>query len=72
MLLPINDDLIPYCEKVQSYLKKEGFRVDVDDSKNSMKKKMRNAEVAQYNYILTIGVDEMRLGMADVRGRGDQ
>jgi len=38
-----------------------------------LKKKIREGEIAQFNYILVVGEDEMKSGCVDVRGRdGDR
>jgi threonyl-tRNA synthetase len=44
--------------------------VQLDASDNTMAKKILNSEKNQWNYMLTVGNDEMALGMVDVRARG--
>lgn len=53
-------------------MKYEKIMVKLDDSNNTQAKKVKNAEESNWNYILTIGEDEERLGMADVRVRGGE
>ena len=45
--------------------------VDVDDSANTVKKKVREAQISQYNYILVIGEKEEAAKTVHVRLRDD-
>ena len=45
---------------------------DVDRSQGNIKRKIRNAELAAWNYILVAGEDEMHDGLVDVRMRGSK
>jgi threonyl-tRNA synthetase len=69
IVLPISEKAHAYCEKVQLYLHHQGFEVSVDKSKGSIDKKVRNAQLAQWNYILVAGAQEMDEGTVDVRSR---
>jgi len=42
---------------------------ELDRSQGNIKKKIRNAQLAQFNYILVAGEDEMHEGMVNVRTR---
>ncbi len=46
--------------------------MDVDDSDNTVPKKVRNAQVHQYNYILAVGDREVKNGTVFVRYRDSQ
>nr|GMD13386.1 threonine--tRNA ligase, mitochondrial 1-like [Ipomoea batatas]GMD18212.1 threonine--tRNA ligase, mitochondrial 1-like [Ipomoea batatas]GMD19555.1 threonine--tRNA ligase, mitochondrial 1-like [Ipomoea batatas]GMD21211.1 threonine--tRNA ligase, mitochondrial 1-like [Ipomoea batatas] len=46
-----------------------GFHVDVDTSDRTIQKKVREAQVAQYNYILVVGEKEATTGEVSVRVR---
>lgn len=48
-------------------MKKTGLRVSVDDSSDSLGKKMRNAEIDHVNYILVVGEQEMKSSSLAVR-----
>lgn len=63
---------MPYAQKIEAAMKFEKMMVKLDDSNNTQAKKVKNAEEDQWNYILTIGEDEEKLGMADVRVRGGE
>ena len=43
--------------------------VDVDDSKDTFKKKVRNAQIAQYNFQLVVGEQEVTNGTVNIRTR---
>jgi threonyl-tRNA synthetase len=50
-------------------IKKAGFICDVDDSNESMNKKIRNAQLLQINYMLTVGDKEMENKTISLRTR---
>ena len=52
MVVPVGPTFNEYAAKVKEQLKSEGFMCDVDlDNSNTMNKKVRNAQLAQYNFI---------------------
>jgi len=46
-----------------------GFECAIDRSNGQINKKVRNAQLAQWNYILVAGEEEMESGTVDVRTR---
>ncbi|MBF0302460.1 MAG: threonine--tRNA ligase [Desulfamplus sp.] len=58
VILPINDDLAPYAHGVSSQLSEYGIRCDVDTRTESLKKKIRDAQVNYTPLIITIGDKE--------------
>jgi threonyl-tRNA synthetase len=46
-----------------------GYECAIDRSSGQINKKVRNAQLAQWNYILVAGEDEMNAGLVDVRTR---
>lgn len=44
----------------------------MDRSQGQINKKIRNAQLAQWNYILVAGEDEMAQGLVDVRTRDNK
>ena len=54
------------------YLHKEGFEVELDRSNAQLNKKIRNAQLDQWNFILVAGEDEVRDGQVDIRSREGQ
>ena len=52
MIVPISQASQEYAEQVRSRIRGKRFFVDVDHSDSKMEKKIRDAQLAQYNYIL--------------------
>ena len=46
-----------------------GFDIEVDLTQVSLNKKIRNAQLKQFNYILVAGQDEAASGEIDIRTR---
>ncbi len=67
VLLPINDDLIPYAETVKARLESAGLRVSVDGRTESLNKKVREAQLDYIPLILTVGNKEKEAGTLSVR-----
>jgi threonyl-tRNA synthetase len=67
VLLPINDDLIPYAQKVGYKLESTGLRTEVDGRTESLNKKIREAQLANIPLILTIGAKEKQADTLAVR-----
>ena len=60
-----------FRSKVQKQLHEAGFFVDVDSSDSTLNKKIRNAEIAQYNFIFVVGAEEESSNSVNVRSRDD-
>lgn len=69
IVLPISEKAAEYCEGVYKYLHRLGFECSIDRSSGQINKKVRNAQLAQWNYILVAGEEEMESGTVDVRTR---
>ena len=67
IILPLNDDLVPYCNEVHAVLKNAGLRVEVDSRSESLNKKVREAQLQYIPLILTIGDKEKQAGTLAVR-----
>ena len=67
ILLPINDDLIPFAGQLGATLGKAGLRVEVDRRSESLKRKVRDAQLQQIPLILTCGAKEQEEGTVSVR-----
>jgi threonyl-tRNA synthetase len=67
VLLPINDDLIPFAEEVAAAMIAAGLRVEVDDRTESLNRKVREAQLAKTPLILTCGGKEKDAGTVSVR-----
>ena len=58
-LIPVADTHAPYAHEVAANIRGTGFSCDVDDSHESVGKKVRNAQLHQINYMLTVGDNEV-------------
>jgi len=68
-ILTVADRHQPYAEELASAIKAAGFHCDVDHSGESVSKKVRNAQLSQINYILTVGDKEMENRTLNLRTR---
>lgn len=68
-IITVADRHVEYAEEIKKMLKKSKFIVDIDDSHESVSKKIRNAQLAQINYILTVGDQEVENKTLNVRTR---
>ena len=68
-ILPINDKHSDYVNGIYQTLRKAGLRVELDQSNESIGKKIREAEVQKIPYMLVIGDKEKAEGTVAVRGR---
>lgn len=71
-IVSVADRHAPYAHEVGNTLRASGFEVHVDDSQESVSKKIRSAQLAQYNYILTVGDSEVDNKTVSVRTRDNQ
>ena len=58
-----------YACEVQQNIHEAGYYVDVDDSTRTLNKKVREAQLAQYNFILVVGAQEVESKSVNVRTR---
>ena len=72
LVVPVGKAFVPYANDVSDRLRAEGFHVAVDDSSNSLKKKVREGQLAQYNYILVVGEKEETNDSVAVRNRNNE
>eukprot|EP00042_Codosiga_hollandica_P051895 m.647611 g.647611 ORF g.647611 m.647611 type:complete len:129 (+) comp58375_c0_seq4:165-551(+) len=68
-LLPISDEQVPYAEQIARELNEAGLDVVVDRSTVSLKKKIRTAQLAQFNFFAVIGQAEVAGGTVSLRTR---
>ncbi|EAQ92167.1 hypothetical protein CHGG_00402 [Chaetomium globosum CBS 148.51] len=71
IVIPVGMGFLGYAKEVAALLKKERFHVDVDSSGNTLQKKIRNGQLAQYNFCFVVGDDEMRNRKVNIRYRDD-
>lgn len=70
-IVPVAEAYFPYAEEVRQKLHDAGYYVDVDTTNKSLAKKVREATLAQYNYILVVGEKEQKDQSVNVRLRHD-
>jgi threonyl-tRNA synthetase len=66
-LLPINDELIPFAQQQAAELEAAGLRTEVDRRSESLKRKVRDAQLNQIPLILTCGAKEQENQTVSVR-----
>ncbi|KAK4246369.1 hypothetical protein C7999DRAFT_33260 [Corynascus novoguineensis] len=71
IVIPVGMGFLGYAKEVAVLLKKERFHVDVDSTGNTLQKKIRNGQLAQYNFCFVVGDDEMRNRKVNIRYRDD-
>lgn len=70
--LTVAEEYAEGARKVVNELAKMGIRVELDDSNESVGKKIRNAELEKVPYIIVFGEKEQKSGKLAVRERGSQ
>lgn len=72
MVIPISEKYATYAKNVYEKLKENDIRVQMDDSDESLGKKIRNAEKQKIPYMLVVGEKEETDGTLAVRKRGQK
>ncbi|CAL4927221.1 unnamed protein product [Urochloa decumbens] len=65
----VSSGSVEYGKQVLARLHEAGFHVDIDMSDRTIQKKVREAQLAQFNYILVVGAQEAETGNVCVRVR---
>ncbi|KAJ4755028.1 Threonine--tRNA ligase [Rhynchospora pubera] len=65
----VSSNTLDYAKRVHEQMHKTGYYVDIDSSDRTIQKKVREAQIAQYNYILVVGAKEAETGKVCVRVR---
>lgn len=71
-VLTMNEDVKPTAQEVYKKIKNAGFRVELDDKNESIGKKVREASIQQFNYIVTIGENEVKENILAIKKRGEK
>ncbi|MEK7461673.1 MAG: threonine--tRNA ligase [Patescibacteria group bacterium] len=71
-VLPIGEAHFAYAKEVSEKLKTENIRVELDDSNESLGKKIRNAKTEKVPYMLVIGDKEVSENKATLESRADE
>ena len=68
-IITVADRHNEYAQKILQKFRDEDFHCDIDDSHESVSKKIRNAQLSQINYILTVGDAELEHKTMNLRTR---
>jgi len=72
MVVPVHQDHYPYAKEVAKVMHEAGFFAEADCGEETMNKKVRMAQLAQYNFILVVGNDEVEKRGVNVRTRSKE
>jgi len=67
IVLPVSDKHNEYADRVAAELREAGVRVELDERSESVGKKIRDAELGRYPYMLVVGDRELEAGAVAVR-----
>ncbi|KAJ6189577.1 hypothetical protein N7519_004485 [Penicillium mononematosum] len=71
LIVPVMPAVNDYAEELQKILQGDKLSVDIDISGNTMQKKIRTGQLAQYNFIFVVGASERETRSVNVRNRDD-
>ncbi|KAI8835686.1 hypothetical protein BJ741DRAFT_665239 [Chytriomyces cf. hyalinus JEL632] len=71
VVIPVSQSAYAYAHGVRKMLHDAGLHVECDDSDLTLNKKIRNAEVAHFNFIFVVGAEEETTKSVNVRNRDD-
>ena len=71
-ILTMNENTNKYAKEIYQRLFKAGFRVELDDRNDSIGKKVREASIERFNYLVTIGEEEMNKKVIAVKVPGEK
>ncbi|XP_060114650.1 threonine--tRNA ligase, mitochondrial [Heteronotia binoei] len=70
VVIPVGPDAEGYAHEVHQFFRQAGFMADVDDDFGStLNRKVRKAQLAQYNFQFVVGRQEMSKRTVNVRSR---
>lgn len=74
IVIPTKNDpkVMEYAQEVQKRVHDAGYHVDAELSDKQLAKKIRESQLAQYNYLLVVGPKEAENGTVTVRLRDNQ
>ena len=72
IILPISEHQREYAKEIFEKIKKEDIRVELDDSNESLGKRIRNAKMQKTPYVIVIGDKEKEAKTITVEGRNEK
>jgi threonyl-tRNA synthetase len=71
-LVPVADRHVPMCQELAATARGSGLRVEVDESKETVGKKIRAAQLMKTPYVVVVGDRDLDAGTFTVRDRAGQ
>lgn len=71
-ILTMNNQVQDYAKQIYSRLFEEGFMVEIDLRNESISKKVREASIEKFNYILTVGETEKKEKQIAIKKRDEK
>jgi threonyl-tRNA synthetase len=71
-IIPITDEQVPYARELEAKMRDAGMRVEVNDHKERMQAKIRDAQLQKIPYMLVVGKREFENGQVAVRLRSGE
>lgn len=71
-ILTITDRAVDYAYEIKKELNANGYRVEIDDSSNTLKYKIRNAQLEKVPYMLILGDKDIENKTVSVRHRSGE
>ncbi|MCK4934935.1 MAG: threonine--tRNA ligase, partial [Simkaniaceae bacterium] len=68
-IIPVSDKHLEYAKKIKSAVDASNIYSSIDETNESVSKKIRNAQIDQVNYMLTIGDQEIEQNTISLRTR---
>jgi threonyl-tRNA synthetase len=72
IILPISEHQREYAKEIFEKINKEDIRVELDDSNESLGKRIRNAKMQKIPYVIVIGDKEKEANVITVEGRSEK
>jgi threonyl-tRNA synthetase len=72
IIVPVDLKYSDYAGELQQIIHDAGYYVDVDETPRTLNKKVREAQLAQYNFILVVGQQEIDARAVNVRTRENE
>ncbi len=68
-IIPVREEFLSHCEKLEKTLSNQNIRVDIDDRPESLGKRIRDAEKEWVWYTLVVGEREAKSNILNIRDR---
>jgi threonyl-tRNA synthetase len=72
LIVTVGQAFIDYGYQIKEEFFREGFEVELDESNKTLNKKIREGQMAHYNFILVVGAKEQETHSVNIRTRDNQ